>query len=189
MIHDGSKRTLCSYKKELKQMGIDFDPIWEEIKSMCAAMLKAYKPWIQYECLMEWGDISNKKIKPKAFHIVGFDIIIDSNLKPYLLEANGNPSLNIHFDPEDWKVKERTQNIVSEIDLYVKSKVLGDVVNMVKRNTKKVINQELDSWKTYEKIIDANIEENLYGHCKEYDDLLRIFIKLGGYKFFPMLTM
>jgi len=50
---------------------------------MCAGALKAFKPWIQYECLLEWGDLKNMKKKPKAFHIIGFDVIIDKNMKPW----------------------------------------------------------------------------------------------------------
>jgi len=82
---------------------------------------------------------------------------------------NGNPSLNIHFDPEDYKSKKREEAIISDIDLYVKSRVLGDLVNMLKRNKKKIVREELEKWRSWEKIMDANIEESVYGECTEYE--------------------
>jgi len=72
-------------------------------------------------------------------------------MKPWLLETNGNPSLNIFFEPDEWKVTKREESVTSQIDLYVKSKVLGDVVNMVKRNKRKEIEEDVDEWRTYEK--------------------------------------
>jgi hypothetical protein len=35
------------------------------------------------------------KVKGKCFHVIGLDILIDSELNPWLLEANNNPSFNI----------------------------------------------------------------------------------------------
>jgi len=63
-------------------MGIEWDAIWEEIKEMCAAALKAYKPWMKYSSHVEWGTESDYK-KAKAFHIIGFDVILDEKLKPW----------------------------------------------------------------------------------------------------------
>ena len=39
-----------------------------------------------------------------CFHILGFDIIFDENLKPWLLEVNQSPSLEIDT-PLDYKIK------------------------------------------------------------------------------------
>jgi tubulin polyglutamylase TTLL11 len=189
-IHDGSKRTLTSYWKELEmECGVKKDSIWEDIKSQCASIMKAFKPWIQYNCLCEWGVIPKGKKTPKAFHIFGFDVIFDSKMKPWLLESNGNPSLNVHFEPDEYKQKKREEAIVSPIDVYVKSRVLGDIVMMVKKHKIRYIREELDEFRTYEKIFDESIEDADYGECSEYDSLLEMFIFLGGYKFFPSLTM
>ena len=38
------------------------------------------------------------------FEILGFDVLIDSNLKPWLLEVNLSPSLSCD-SPIDWKIK------------------------------------------------------------------------------------
>jgi tubulin polyglutamylase TTLL11 len=189
-IHDGSKRSMTSYWKQLEQeFGVKKDSIWADIKSQCAGIIKAFKPWIQYHALCEWGERKEGQKSPKAFHILGFDVIFDSNMKPWLLESNGNPSLNINFEPDDYKVKKREESIVSPIDMYVKSQVLGDIVMMVKKHKIRYIREELDEFKSYEKIFDESIENSDYGECSEYDSLLEMFVYLGGYKFFPSLTM
>jgi hypothetical protein len=46
----------------------------------------------------------------------------------WLLELNSNPSLNIMFDPDDWKTKSKgnddgvQETVVSPVDQYVKTK-------------------------------------------------------------------
>jgi hypothetical protein len=38
------------------------------------------------------------EITGKPFQILGFDLLLDSNLKAWVLEVNDHPSLNIYFD-------------------------------------------------------------------------------------------
>ena len=56
--------------------------------------------------------------------------MFDNNLKPWLLEINGNPSLNIahHIDPED----ENSERVISPIDKLIKAKVLEGAKKHVK---------------------------------------------------------
>jgi len=82
-IHEGSKKTIITYKKMLEAEGVAWEPIWEDIKSMCGGILKTLKPWLQYEAYLEWRE-PKKVAKAKAFHIIGFDVIIDSKHKPWL---------------------------------------------------------------------------------------------------------
>ena len=37
-------------------------------------------------------------VQGKPFQILGFDLLIDRNLKAWILEVNDHPSLNIYFD-------------------------------------------------------------------------------------------
>ena len=52
--------------------------------------------------------------KGNCFELLGFDIIIDQNLKPWLLEVNLNPSLS--FD--------------SPLDERIKSTLVSDLLNL-----------------------------------------------------------
>ena len=79
------------------------------------------------------------------FHILGFDLMIDQKLKAWILEVNHSPSLNIHFQ-KDEILRDKlsamkggsTPNPAAEVvaphicpvDLYVKSKVVADAINL-----------------------------------------------------------
>ena len=64
------------------------------------------------------------------FHILGFDLMIDSKFKAWVLEINHSPSLNIYFskdqkeeilkDPDAKKVGPK----LCPVDLHVKSRVV-----------------------------------------------------------------
>ena len=61
----------------------------------------------------------------KCFHVLGVDILVDENGDCWLLEINSNPSLNVMFDPDDWKAgsgKEYRESVVSPVDKYVKTR-------------------------------------------------------------------
>lgn len=45
-------------------------------------------------------NISRKLDKSKAFHIIGMDVLIDKKNKPWIMEINSNPSLNIFLERE-----------------------------------------------------------------------------------------
>ena len=52
--------------------------------------------------------------KGDCFQIIGVDVIIDKNLKPWVLEINSKPSLNINGANEE----------VCELDRHIKSSIL-----------------------------------------------------------------
>jgi hypothetical protein len=54
-------------------------------------------------------------IQVNRFELLGFDVIIDQGLKPWLLEVNSSPSLNLD----------------TPLDLHVKSSVIEDVIRLV----------------------------------------------------------
>jgi len=57
--------------------------------------------------------------------------MFDSNLKPWLLEINGNPSLNMEHKIEKGK------KVVSPVDLYIKEKVVEGAIEIVMMSKKK----------------------------------------------------
>jgi hypothetical protein len=62
--------------------------------------------------------------------VLGFDVFIDSALKPWVLEINDHPSLNIMLSLEGEKglIKEP-----SEVDRYIKVTVIGDAIKLMRK--------------------------------------------------------
>lgn len=196
-IHDGSKRSFKSYFKQLELVdGADCEEIWSSIKTVCTGVLKALKPYIQYACKTYY---SGPK-RGKCFHIIGIDVILDNDLKPYLLEINSNPSLNIDWNPDDSHAKNKAQGVftrekdriirdISPIDLYVKKRVLGDIVKMLKKTKQSEIHSgEFTNYKSYEKLFDQTIEADIYSQVNEFDRMLEMFMFQMGVKFTPTLS-
>lgn len=99
----GHKRTLASTFEELVYLQYNVRKLKSDIsdiiiKTLCAAssslshVYKSAKP----------DDISNSM----CFQVLGFDIIIDSNLRPWLLEVNHSPSFQTDSQL-DWDVKRK----------------------------------------------------------------------------------
>ena len=80
---DGSKRSLASVMQELAvDNGADVDALWSRIERMvegtCGAMRHALE-----------DSAENIGISPETcFQVLGFDVILDENLDPHLLEVN-----------------------------------------------------------------------------------------------------
>lgn len=77
----------------------------------------------------------NVKADPvgKSFLILGLDILIDQNLKAWLLEVNDNPSLYIYLEKD--YMGGGVEKEISRVDLEVKSKVVADAIGLAKRNS------------------------------------------------------
>lgn len=77
--------------------------LWEDI---CTLVLKS---------LLTLNDKISSQ--PNCFELFGYDVIIDSNLRPWLLEVNASPSLS-RDNPLDFKVKNSLiKDIVALLDL------------------------------------------------------------------------
>jgi tubulin polyglutamylase TTLL11 len=80
------------------------------------------------------GDFNNAK--GDCFQVLGFDIFLDSSLKPWVIEVNDHPSLNIflaYLDEDEGPVK-----LPSEVDRYIKTKIIGDAIKLMKKYKKNV---------------------------------------------------
>ena len=105
----GFKWSLSAFCKHLQQINIDMDLFWSRIfdviiKSMLAgenAMFNANKK----TCIH----------RTNCFEVYGFDIMIDSDFKPWLIEINLSPSLACD----------------SQLDLKIKSQLLADTFNLI----------------------------------------------------------
>ena len=85
---DSSKWSFYTLKKKFKEMGIDYDGIFDKIKDIIIKTLISVEP------LMLNSLSRTPEHKNNCFELYGFDILLDSTLKPWLMEVNVCPSLN-----------------------------------------------------------------------------------------------
>ena len=68
-------------------------------------------------------------------HILALDIIIDKDLKPWLLDINQQPSLEItNANKQNNKSHLEFDHYICEVDRAIKTKVVGDAVKLVLEN-------------------------------------------------------
>ena len=84
----------------------------------------------------------NKPIPGKPFQILGLDLLIDKDLKAWVLEVNDHPSLNIFFDPSEVFMggdsKKLGEEDVCQVDWYVKSRLVTDTVNLCRNKLESI---------------------------------------------------
>lgn len=113
----GHKRSLTSIFKYLYSLGKDVNRIYMQIRQIIVKTIISAQPQISH---------IYKNCQPKeqicelCYELFGFDIILDENLRPWLLEVNHSPSLNID----------------SPIDQEIKKYLLMDSFNILNISTK-----------------------------------------------------
>lgn len=99
--HVGHKRSLTSTLAYLESKGCNTHSLWEKIKLIIIKTLCSVQPVISHTYrACQPDDIANDV----CFEILGFDVLIDSKFKPWLLEVNHSPSFSVD-SPLDKKIK------------------------------------------------------------------------------------
>lgn len=196
--NEGSKQTLSSYWKAMEKLGYKPDQIKEEIIKLNQHLLKAMKPFLQYfqKCIFP------RSTPGKCFHVIGVDVLLDSKCRPWILEINASPSLNIDStvkevietepmvitnNPIKHKLNEpKSKYAISNVDLHVKSMALGHAVKLCKKSVDYI--EDYEEYDSYTQIYSPEVEAKLFQGNDIYDSLLKIFIELSGTQFFPALT-
>ena len=125
----GSKRTVSSVMKTLKMLGHDTDKIWSRIEDVVFKTLICIAPLTKVEQM----NIENFKVNTSQyFHLLGFDILIDKNLNPFLLEINGFPSMRT--DCEIYDSLNNKTVIPSPVDHNVKKTALKGALHILLNN-------------------------------------------------------
>jgi len=84
----------------MRENGVDIDRLWKEIDS---AITLSILPIHSLTVKTSHKVCPNVGL-PRCFQILGFDILIDKNLKPWVLEVNYRPSLEFDI-PEEKELK------------------------------------------------------------------------------------
>lgn len=105
----GGKWSMSALCRHMKTIGIDLDLLWSKIYDIIIKVIITGEYPITKK-------MKNSNINQKNwFELYGFDILLDSDLKPWLLEINLSPSLGTD----------------SPLDYHIKSSLLIDTFNLV----------------------------------------------------------
>nr|XP_027207792.1 tubulin polyglutamylase TTLL5-like isoform X2 [Penaeus vannamei] len=105
----GNKWSLSAFLRHLKSQGIDTGAVMRSVEDVIIKSLLAASYQMNTATNMFVPHTRN------CFELYGFDILIDSQLKPWVLEVNLSPSLNID----------------QPLDLKIKSAMLADLFSLV----------------------------------------------------------
>lgn len=170
----GHKRSLKSTFLFFEKQGVDTEELWKKIEDIIIKTICSAQPILSHHYKScQPDDFSNSM----CFEILGFDVILDSNLTPYILEVNHTPSFTTD-SPLDFSVK---QTIILEA-----LKLLNLDSNLRKDYKKKqkieVLRRNLTG-----KIEKISKEERkkFTEHCKAQRDLWETEHKNGFKKVYP----
>ncbi|KAG7198138.1 hypothetical protein KM043_005557 [Ampulex compressa] len=122
----GSKRKISTLNKWLKMKNIDIESLWTRIDEVIIKTILAAYPILKhsYHTCFPTHDKTYA-----CFELLGFDVLLDWKLKPYLLEVNHSPSF--HTD--------------AQIDKDVKENLLTDtfdMLNLLQCDKRKIIEED-----------------------------------------------
>ena len=86
----GSKRSLTNVFHEIERMGYSTASLQGKIDNIIRLTIGAVQPFLASNYR---SNVSSNDERSRCFEILGFDIMIDSNLNPWLIEVNCMPSL------------------------------------------------------------------------------------------------
>lgn len=104
----GHKWSLQAISKYLEKFGIDMNLLWSRIYDVILKSL------MSVDCYITQG-LKRMPHKGNCFEMLGFDILLDSDMKPWLMEVNLSPSLATE----------------SPLDLKIKSNLFLDTMNLM----------------------------------------------------------
>ncbi|XP_076676340.1 tubulin polyglutamylase TTLL13-like isoform X2 [Andrena cerasifolii] len=122
----GSKRKISTLNKWLRMKEIDVEDLWRKIDEIIIKTILAAHPILKhsYHTCFPMHDKTYA-----CFELLGFDVLLDWKLKPYLLEVNHSPSF--HTD--------------AQIDKDIKEGLLMDtfeMLNLQQCDKKKIIEED-----------------------------------------------
>ena len=122
----GSKRLLSSLYKTLAEEGHDVAKIKEQIRDTVRKAVITLEPYLVH--LYHQSGLGFDHAEAKNFHIVGFDILIDTKMRAWLMEINANPSFNMFLERD--LPNGDVEKTLSELDKYLKSRVASAAIHI-----------------------------------------------------------
>ncbi|KAL1264458.1 hypothetical protein QQF64_004813 [Cirrhinus molitorella] len=177
----GSKRKLSSFKTHMEAMSYDTEKMWTDIEDVIIKTLISAHPILKHNyhtCF------PNHASGSACFEILGFDVLLDRRLKPWLLEVNHSPSFTTD----------------SRLDREVKDSLLYDTLVLInlgacdrrkiteeeKRRVKERLQQNRSREARNEELRQsqaASVEQMEKYEAKHMGGFRRIFPREGGEKY------
>lgn len=99
---DASKWSLAQLQRHLAQQGHEWGPVWAAIGAVIIKSLIAVQPVLKHNYRAALPPDNDRR---SCFELLGYDIMLDAQLRPWLIEVNHSPSFNID-SPLDRAIKE-----------------------------------------------------------------------------------
>ena len=138
-IEDSNLWNLAAFQRYCKRNNINYDKLYDEIGDIFIKIVFSVRKKIIDKIN------SNNLSSSNFYHVIGFDIIYDENMKPYLLETNRKCGLRDDNDAE----KYYTHNIVA------------DTINLIGIRIMNKKNKSLIGNKKYKDNLEEMLEDNL----------------------------
>ncbi|XP_076807145.1 uncharacterized protein LOC143450469 isoform X1 [Clavelina lepadiformis] len=122
----GSKRSYRSVIQVLQKQGHDVDKIHKQIVDLVVKTVLSLLPDITI-----WDYVANKSRLVRCFQILGFDILLTSDLQAHLLEVNSSPSMGIDAEQETELGSGIMESVTSIVDEQIKVPLLRDTVRVI----------------------------------------------------------
>ncbi|XP_021262356.1 tubulin polyglutamylase TTLL6 isoform X3 [Numida meleagris] len=142
----GSKRKLSTLNAWMMDNSYNTTKLWEDIEDIIIKTLISAHPVVKHNYQ---SCFPNHTTSCACFEILGFDILLDRNLKPWLLEVNHSPSFTTD----------------SHLDREVKDALLFDTINLINVhacNKRKVM--EEDKQRAKERLLQAHRAPHVSRH-------------------------
>ncbi|KFB45854.1 AGAP002623-PA-like protein [Anopheles sinensis] len=130
----GSKRRFSTLNRILTAEGYDIAELWSNIDDVIVKTVMSAWPMLKHTYT---ASFPTHDIIQACFEVLGFDILIDHKLKPYVLEVNHSPS----FHTDEAIDKEIKEALIA--DTFVMLNLNGEVKKRVLEEDKRRIQNRL----------------------------------------------
>lgn len=95
MYNDGNKRAMSTTLRQVLKDKDKHNAVWQQILQLVAVTLETMHPMLVAAEHSSGSDGSHGSGGAKNFQLLGFDVMLNEEGQPFLLEVNNNPSMSI----------------------------------------------------------------------------------------------